>query len=32
MYCYDYTGRLRTDCKDCFGGYRGGLHEKHQVG
>ena len=32
MYCYGYTGRLRTDYMDCFGGYRGRLHENHQVG
>ena len=27
MYCHGYTGRLRTDYRDCFGGYRGRLHE-----
>ena len=35
MYCYGYTGRLRTDYRDCFCGYRGSLgrlHENHQVG
>ena len=32
MYCYRYTGRLRTDYRDCFGGYRGRLYENHQVG
>ena len=32
MYCYGYTGRLRTDYRDCFGGYRDRLHENHQVG
>ena len=32
MYCYGYTGRLRTDYRDCFGGYMGRLHENHQVG
>ena len=32
MYCYGYTRRLRTDYRDCFGGYRGRLLENHQVG
>ena len=32
MNCYGYTGRLRTDYRDCFGGYRGRPHENHQVG
>ena len=32
MYFYGYTSRLRTDNRDCFGGYRGRLHENHQVG
>ena len=31
MYCYGFTGRLRTNYKDCFGGYRGRLHENQQV-
>ena len=31
MYCYGYTGRLRTDYRGCFGGYRVRLHESHQV-
>ena len=32
MYCYGYTGRLKTDYKNCFGGYRVRLHENNQVG
>ena len=32
MFCYGYTGRLRTDYRDCFGDYRDRLHENHQVG
>ena len=32
MCCYGYMGRLKTDYKDCFGGYRGRLYENHQVG
>ena len=32
MYYYGYMGRLRTDYRDCFGGYRGRLHENHLVG
>ena len=32
MYCYGYTGRLRTNYKGCFGGNRGKLHENYQVG
>ena len=31
MFCYGYTGRLRTDYRDCFGGYRGRLHKNHPV-
>ena len=31
MYCYGYKGRQRTDYRDCIGGYRGRLHDNHQV-